>query len=1069
MPAETDAEEIAVPAETGTEEVAVPAETGTEEVAAPAETGTTEDIADDEAEMIALNLLEAEEPAGLPESDHNYANNMDQSWEYQAEGASNGAYVTFDDQTSTESGYDFIYVYDGNGNEIGKYTGTELAGKTLYIPTASLKIRLTSDSSGVKYGFKVSSITAADSQIDLEKVASVDDIAPVKIGEKPAAAVYCNLRDKLVEDTDYTLAYNTEALGSTTATITGIGKYCGTLTAYFQVYDDENLVDSGVTVSEKNTLLRQSGSKGSSSISFAGATNAWFSSIESVTLTPVNQDGAATDTGSAEYPKAPKEITLTVDGEQVYVSGNTIKFTRTAEDPVVYVMEGHEPIEIVGRWSTITYPQSQIYQVTVKAAGYEDVTGKTTYYTGTAGGFSIIIDEDGNAATTEDQKVVKTWTSDEIEAKAVFANGSSQCGMTGFRTFSGNGISLSDLLKEAGVEVSDSDYFLLDTSDHYGNNFSYDQLFGTPRYFLSAIYDEDFAEIYSSLVKEDDEAGSIIALRRYLADQCLKNDTTVEPRINTDYAETMVSASQLEGAVLPAEENTVYNSLVSYENQYRFFYGIALVQEECTVTFDSMGGSEVAPQTVLSHKMTSTENTTIKSSYWANSLVIYRNAGEAYKTEPSTAAKTISVPEAPTREGYVFAGWYSDEECTPGSKFDFAADGGTVDVNTTLYAKWVEAEKAITVTDFDITNAEHDDADGELNQTVIATLTFSDDIKLLTEDLSDDLLITIAGGDVNKTARNITYKVQNGNQLVITMVSTDWVAIYNGLLKVQERTGGITGIAPADDSDKVVVVNDQQDNIPIGIVVNNDVITGTASVPASTYAAVEHKANMRGMYFFQLVSIKDGEETLIGQAVSHAHSFYTTITRETIAKAMATAINKFEGYTTTYTDGDTFFIINADEAVEGETLAVKMVENKSRIHYAHIPAEAVVENNIEATETADGSYENVIYCSFCGEELSREKIVVPATGEKDPGEKDPGEKDPGEKDPGEKDPGEADPGEADPGETGTPDGNTNNGTGGTGVSTGDTGNAALWFLLFLMAGAGLGAVICFESRKRNHL
>ncbi|MBE6756364.1 MAG: hypothetical protein E7555_07905 [Ruminococcaceae bacterium] len=47
----------------------------------------------------------------------------------------------------------------------------------------------------------------------------------------------------------------------------------------------------------------------------------------------------------------------------------------------------------------------------------------------------------------------------------------------------------------------------------------------------------------------------------------------------------------------------------------------------------------------------------------------------------------------------------------------------------------------------------------------------------------------------------------------------------------------------------------------------------------------------------------------------------------------------------------------------------------------HTPAEAVEENRVEATYFEAGSYDKVVYCSVCGEELSRETIVLPATGE----------------------------------------------------------------------------------------
>lgn len=46
----------------------------------------------------------------------------------------------------------------------------------------------------------------------------------------------------------------------------------------------------------------------------------------------------------------------------------------------------------------------------------------------------------------------------------------------------------------------------------------------------------------------------------------------------------------------------------------------------------------------------------------------------------------------------------------------------------------------------------------------------------------------------------------------------------------------------------------------------------------------------------------------------------------------------------------------------------------------HTEDHSAIENQVEATCTTDGSYETVIYCKDCGEELSREKTVVPATG-----------------------------------------------------------------------------------------
>ena len=46
---------------------------------------------------------------------------------------------------------------------------------------------------------------------------------------------------------------------------------------------------------------------------------------------------------------------------------------------------------------------------------------------------------------------------------------------------------------------------------------------------------------------------------------------------------------------------------------------------------------------------------------------------------------SVAKPADPTREGYTFAGWYTDEACT--EAYDFSA---AVTADMTLYAKWVK-------------------------------------------------------------------------------------------------------------------------------------------------------------------------------------------------------------------------------------------------------------------------------------------------------------------------------------------------------------------------------------------
>ncbi len=46
----------------------------------------------------------------------------------------------------------------------------------------------------------------------------------------------------------------------------------------------------------------------------------------------------------------------------------------------------------------------------------------------------------------------------------------------------------------------------------------------------------------------------------------------------------------------------------------------------------------------------------------------------------------------------------------------------------------------------------------------------------------------------------------------------------------------------------------------------------------------------------------------------------------------------------------------------------------------HTPGEPVEENRVEPTCTEPGGYDSVVYCTVCGEELSRERVVLPALG-----------------------------------------------------------------------------------------
>ena len=97
------------------------------------------------------------------ESPHSYENNCSDFWVYTLNGA-DGLSVTFDAQTELEDQFDYLHIFNAAGEEIGQYTGTELAGQTVHVPGDTVKLQLISDDAGPARGFKVSSITADGTQ-----------------------------------------------------------------------------------------------------------------------------------------------------------------------------------------------------------------------------------------------------------------------------------------------------------------------------------------------------------------------------------------------------------------------------------------------------------------------------------------------------------------------------------------------------------------------------------------------------------------------------------------------------------------------------------------------------------------------------------------------------------------------------------------------------------------------------------------------------------------------------------------------------------------------------------------
>lgn len=110
---------------------------------------------------------------GTMQSEHPYENNTDCEWSYEKFRKNTDVTnlkIYFFKETETESGQDFIFIYNAassdltDENLIGTYSGTELSGKCILINGNTVTIKLVSNDSNNAYGFQVEKIEAFNNE-----------------------------------------------------------------------------------------------------------------------------------------------------------------------------------------------------------------------------------------------------------------------------------------------------------------------------------------------------------------------------------------------------------------------------------------------------------------------------------------------------------------------------------------------------------------------------------------------------------------------------------------------------------------------------------------------------------------------------------------------------------------------------------------------------------------------------------------------------------------------------------------------------------------------------------------
>ena len=173
-------------------------------------------------------------------SSHPYSNNAEDEYTFSYPGAES-IELTFNAETQFERNYDFLYIYDGGGKLVGKYSDNELSSRKVIIEGNAFKLKFTSDISVTRYGFEIESIkvnipATMDAEYTVIPALGHDYAAEWTVDKEPACTAdgsqshHCTRCDKKSDVTPVAaLGHDYVSCDATEPTCTEPGKTAGVI------------------------------------------------------------------------------------------------------------------------------------------------------------------------------------------------------------------------------------------------------------------------------------------------------------------------------------------------------------------------------------------------------------------------------------------------------------------------------------------------------------------------------------------------------------------------------------------------------------------------------------------------------------------------------------------------------------------------------------------------------------------------------------------------------------------------------------------------------------------------
>ena len=615
-------------------------------------------------------------------------------------------------------------------------------------------------------------------------------------------------------------------------------------------------------------------------------------------------------------------------------------------------------VEASSRYATLVLPvalfdtdhadnQYDTKTVVIESEGFAAVSTELTYRNLGSDGLVVrVLDEDSGEVlfvTTLDDDTLKSLT-----VQSGYTT-TTNCGMAGLRSYTAEGVLLTDVLAAAGVTFSEGMTLELRMNDYideagdedttetgYGSNssFAYEDLMAA-RYYYANMWDDE--TVYAELADEDNPEGRTV----YATLVAEGSDWS-----SGDYADALfeilgqgaVRVSPLlawtwvEGVVGWGGSDTTTQDYNGYSEHltYRFLFGMSL---------DEDGNA-------------TDEATTFSNCYAVFGIDIVADA-DAVTVDKSALAEEIATAETLDEDVYTAASWkvYAAALASAQEVYDDAnasqveADEATESLAAAREALLVSYEYGLLVSRSvaGYREAEYGTppngtaADGDVpaGMHVLITLTFDGEVAVTDADaLLESLDVQFNGTSILESSNVSGYEVTaDGTSLLIDF--TLYYAAYAGrvtLAAVDTDTNLLSGVT-ADGKD--IEFAGFTTLVDTGLafeaieVVEGDAASGTA---ASTTFVVTSSALIRSMnhvVWLTSAGSDDGTGSSIiansgdysQSTVAHHHKFWSFTLADSAAYIVDGGASTLAAYGYTLTDnGDGTFTITADTAVDGEIL-----------------------------------------------------------------------------------------------------------------------------------------------------